>query len=512
MSIRNIRNLIVGAVVTAALSAGATSCLDKMPGSAIPEGEAMKTFAEAEQTLTGIYSALMSSALYGGTLTLCPDIQADMVYAVDGYSNTYGDFWMWTLLGNDTYVESVYEALYMVIGRCNFFLERVGEVRANTWDDDMIEVLDAYTGEVYCARALAYSELIKLFCKDYRSDDEAKEELGVVLRTDWSKNETAVRSSLYDSYRQVLDDLERAESLLDGDDDVYGSYYLTLAAAQALHARVALYMRDWDTAIEYASKVIGNREFELSNTSPVAPNVTYFEYMWTYDLGYEIIWNLGYTYTNYGSATGTVFLHYNNDFVYFYPDYVPASWVVSLYGSNDIRRYAYFSDGTEQIGYGYTLPVPLLTKYFGNIEFIQNYRLYHVNMPKVFRLAEQYLIRAEAWCRSETQKNFSRAGEDLTTLRNARMTSGAGVNVTESNWQQMIEEERVRELYMEGFRLQDLKRWEWKNGFERTHQANAVASGSSMKIAGDNPLFVWPIPRHELESPGSQVQPNDSNR
>ena len=509
MSIRNIRNTIIGCIVTAALSAGATSCLEKMPASAIPEDEAMMTFAEAEQTLTGIYSALMSGALYGGTLTLCPDIQADMVYAVDGYSNTYGDFWMWTILGNDTYVEGVYRALYVVIGRCNFFLERVDEVRKNTYDDDMLEVLDAYTGEVYCARALAYSELIKLFCKDYKSDDEARQELGVVLRTSYSKPETAERSSLYDSYRLVLDDLARAEELLDEDDDAYGSYYLTKAAAYALHARVALYMRDWDAAIEYSSKVIDNREFELAGTSQVGNGVTYFDYMWTYDLGYEIIWNLGYTYTNYGSATGSVFLHYNNDFVYFYPDYVPAAWVVSLYGSNDVRRGAYFSDGTEQIGYGYSLPVPLLTKYFGNIEFIQNYRLYHVNMPKVFRLAEQYLIRAEAYCRSTTQQSWQKAAADLTSLRSARMTSGAGVSVSENNWQQQIEDERVRELYMEGFRLQDLKRWE--KGFERTHQANAVTSGSSLKADKDNPMFVWPIPRHELESPGSKVQPNESN-
>jgi hypothetical protein len=25
-------------------------------------------------------------------------------------------------------------------------------------------------------------------------------------------------------------------------------------------------------------------------------------------------------------------------------------------------------------------------------------------------------------------------------------------------------------------------------------------------------LFVWPIPNHEIVSPGSQIQPNESNR
>ena len=40
-----------------------TSCLEKLPGGAIPEAEGMKTFNDAEQTLTGIYAAWMSGSL-----------------------------------------------------------------------------------------------------------------------------------------------------------------------------------------------------------------------------------------------------------------------------------------------------------------------------------------------------------------------------------------------------------------------------------------------------------------
>ena len=56
----------------------ATSCLDKYPESAIPEKDAMKTFADAEQTLTGIYATFKSSSLFSGRLTLLPDIQGDL--------------------------------------------------------------------------------------------------------------------------------------------------------------------------------------------------------------------------------------------------------------------------------------------------------------------------------------------------------------------------------------------------------------------------------------------------
>ena len=74
----------------------------------------------------------------------------------------------------------------------------------------------------------------------------------------------------------------------------------------------------------------------------------------------------------------------------------------------------------------------------------------------------------------------------------------------------IIEEERVKELYMEGFRLQDLKRWH--KGFERTPQEQSLSNGSSLKVEADNPLFVWPIPQHELESPDAMIEPNESNR
>ena len=63
---------------------------------------------------------------------------------------------------------------------------------------------------------------------------------------------------------------------------------------------------------------------------------------------------------------------------------------------------------------------------------------------------------------------------------------------------------------MEGFRLQDLKRWH--KGFERKEQISCVKEGSTLKIEADNPLFVWPIPQHELNSPDAEIQPNESNR
>lgn len=82
--------------------------------------------------------------------------------------------------------------------------------------------------------------------------------------------------------------------------------------------------------------------------------------------------------------------------------------------------------------------------------------------------------------------------------------------MNEDSWLDTISDERVRELFMEGFRLQDLKRW--GRGFERTPQTSCQSEGSSMKVTADDPLFVWPIPRNEIEAPGSEIEGNESNR
>ena len=490
-----------------------TSCLDKEPGSAIPQGEAMQTFSDAEQTMVGIYAQMKSSALWSGLLTLLPDIQCDLVYAVDGYTNTYGTIWQWDIRPTNSEIEAVYAALYSVISNCNFYLERVDGVRASLVDDEAIATLDIYTGEIHAIRALCYSELIKCYCKAY-DPSTAEQELGVVLRSHFETEEAITRSSLYDSYQFVLRDLEKAEELLDEENDMPGSVFMTRAMAYALHARVALYMQDWETAVDYSTRVIESKTFSLMSTKTSSySQYSDYDYMWLYDNGTELIWRQGFTTTSYGGALGQVFLNYNNDYTYFYPDYVPAQWVLNLYDANDLRYGSFFYEG--QTGYDHALAWPLLVKYYGNVSFIESALIYHVSMPKPFRLAEQYLIRAEAYCRLSTP-NYSAAAKDLTTLRSARYTSGGNINLSADNWLDQIAAERVRELFMEGFRLQDYKRWGklYKNGegFTRTPQQSTLDEGSSLSVKADNPLFVWPIPQHEIESPGSMVQPNESNK
>lgn len=484
----------------------ATSCLDKIPEDFVLSEKAISTVDEADQAVIGIYSSFLNNALYSGNLTLLPDIQSDLLYAVNGYSNIYGNIWRWNILATSPEVEAVYGSLYQVITRCNFLLDNVEEVRKKIYNDDDYDRLDQYCGEAYFARALAYSELIKLFCKAY-DPDKAADELGVVLVSHYDGDEPITRSSLFDSYKFVLSDLDKAEHFLKLEEDfkgvLWGSAAFNEYTVYALRARIALYMQDWESAKKYSSKVIDSGYYRLANAKrKVNDKMNEYQYMWAYDESHEIIWKIGFTINNYGGSLGRIFFNY--DYKNFKPDYVPASWVLNSYDAQDLRYSAFFVEFTT--GYAHGLTWPLLAKYFGNEEFASK-RILHTTMPKVFRLSEQYLIRAEALAQ---QRNYSQASKDLSELHKARYASDSQVSVNDDNWRDVIESERVKELFMEGFRLQDLKRWH--KGFKRKPQLQTLSNGSSLSIDADDPLFVWPIPQNEIGLPGTDIKPNESNK
>ncbi len=491
-----------------------TSCLDKYPGAAIPVEEAMESYSDAQQHLVGIYAALLSSNLHSGLMTLLPDIQTDLVYAVEGFSNTYGNIWQWDIKSTDAEIEAVYGSLYAVIGNCNFFLDKIDAVLDAQTDETKIDNLVDAKGQVYAIRAMCYMDLTEFFCKAY-DPATADATPGVVLRTKYFEDEDMVRSSLKDTYTLIVSDLEKAEEMINDEDVNNGpnGVFFSAACAWALRARAALWMQDWDTAIEYSSKLIDHpsKLFRLASVNAAAADgASEFAFMWGYDEGPEVIWRIGFTTSAYGGSLGSLFLGSNRDFTYFYPDYVPARWLLNAYAAGDDRRDSYFADANAGVVIGTPSGMnwPLLVKYYGNRSLMQTSvtTFMHINMPMPLRLAEQYLIRAEAYC---NKGDYPSASKDINTLHSQRYISGGTVSLTQENWLETISDERAKELYMEGFRLHDLKRW--GRGFKREKQSYSLAEGSTLEIKPDNPLFVWPVPQHEIDVPGSGVDENDSN-
>ena len=101
-----IKSMLLVAATMIAAATLATSCLEKYPEYAIPADKAINTLEELDQAAIGLYDAFKSSALYSGYLTLLPDLQCDLAYAVNGYTNTYGNIWRWDILATRWFLKS----------------------------------------------------------------------------------------------------------------------------------------------------------------------------------------------------------------------------------------------------------------------------------------------------------------------------------------------------------------------------------------------------------------------
>ena len=147
----------------------------------------------------------------------------------------------------------------------------------------------------------------------------------------------------------------------------------------------------------------------------------------------------------------------------------------------------------------------VIVKYPGNPNIDGAAGTYYTNMPKVLRLSEMYLIRAEAYAMlGETNK----ANSDLSTLRKARIQGYGSATHAQESLMEAIQVERAKELFLEGFRLADLKRW--NKGFRRQPQAGTITGEnySSLKIEGSDKRFTWPIPQHEVTASGGLIIQN----
>jgi hypothetical protein len=247
------------------------------------------------------------------------------------------------------------------------------------------------------------------------------------------------RSSAAQVYNSIISDLKDAQSLLPV------TYVGTLKsrvnqyAATALLARVYLYQKDYADAEAMATAVINSGAYSLAATNSVFQNTsteTILQFATYY--GYS---TLATSYRT-ATATGTVAP----------PLYTLTNNLVNSFEPGDNRK-TNWVDSTV-----YT------TKFYR----INKYKLYTATAGNeynvVLRLAEQYLIRAEARAQ---QNNLSGAATDINLIRD-RAGLGITTATTQASLLAAVAQERKVELFGEfGHRWFDLL---------RTGQANTVLS------------------------------------
>lgn len=501
-----------------------TSCnMDLTPDSAVPEHEALRTIDDCDAWGVGIYSAFKNSALYSGYMTLLPDIQADMAYAALNTNNGfYTNYYQWDIKSTSPEIIDVYNGLYTIVARCNFFFDYKEQVEATlktTKDKDRFK---NRLGDAHFARALAYAELIRLFCEPMTSENADKENMGICLPDTYQDDVPMVkRSTLRESYNQVISDLKEAEENLPDSRTAPDSHYFSKGAVYALRARIYLYMGMGDLkrdntneylkkSVEAASKVIKLGAYELSDAINNAFTIggkyyTDYQVMWMRDASDEIIWKIGMSANSFGGALGKELLAYNGST--YSPRYHFPNPILDLYEENDKRATVFCAVAEDANGD----EVNLITKYPGNIDLDGGDTPRFVNMPKPLRLSEVYLVRAEAYYWLNDDEN---AQKDLSSLMRKRISGFGSVGLSGENLLKEIKKERARELYLEGFRLSDLKRW--REPVKREKQLYSLIgpynSELEVRCTDDKYRFTtWPIPKHEIEATNGLVVGNASN-
>lgn len=500
-----------------------SSCdMDKLPYNQIERGEYLASMTDVRNNRISFYSS--NRTITTGSYVLTPEIQGDAFNAVLGFSNTYGNMYLWEFLPSTDYFSSHWGSFYTMISRANYFIEGINAFSQSAAEDLSAEEkleLDLYLSEAYFMRSYSYFELTKRFCVDY-NPSTADSDLGLPLQMVYDptpkRDSYPSRSSLKVTYDTITGDLKRSEEYMTkaiaGLEAVTStSYtelktyakgialnpYISIDAITAFKARVALQMEDFTTAYTAATSLISGGKYPLINTN----NPTAYQDMWHYDTGTETIWQIKMTsLDDMGSQTGSIFI----GVVASSKDYIPSADLLDLYDiDSDIRFGAYFGEYNLTVSSGASGDIYFFNKYPGNPNISTDSRAQFVNQSKPFRISEMYLIAAEAYARQATP-NLTNASKYLNDLQTARIVDHtAGSYTTVNSLMSELRNERQRELVGEGFRIMDLKRWGL--GVKRSESQNdnlilfpGQSNTNKLDKSADDFRMVWPIPKAEMDA------------
>lgn len=478
-------------IITAfALALGVVSCdLDLEPQTGMG-AENVTTVSDAKAVREGVYRTFRNRFM--GAYNYTSDYQSDLFNELATSGNRGSFYYRWIFVSSDSDIHSIWAGYYSVIANANFLIEKIDAMYSRMSDSEK-KTLDTYKGEMLLLRAICHRQVVLRFCKDYEPAT-AGTDWGIPIITTYDVAHKPARGTLENAYAKIKEDIAAAEALIttQGAQD---AAYLTVDALTAFKAQVALDMHEYGAASAAASSLYAKY--------PLVTDAAALEKMWRNDTSTETIFQPAMTKTDLAGRYTDYHAGQWDDAVNSYRcdcAYIPEQWVCNLYDTGSDWRYGPYVDEQyiNNMEDGDVTGV-VLTKFRGNIALQTTATtLNWYNMPKVFRVAEMYLIDAEAKYRTN--------GDALTPLNALRACRGlAATAATGTALFEEIRKERTREMIAEGGRIADLKRWHI--GFTRDKQTARgllfAQTGHDMTVAADADKLVWPIPRPEID-----VNPN----
>ena len=409
------------------------------------------------------------------------------------------DFHNMNWSSNNPMLIGLYSRCFYIITLCNEFIRESSDEKLASRGLAGNVNIQNMRSEARFVRAFQYWVLMDLFGSPGFTNEETP--IGASARPEQIK-----RADLFTYIESELNAIEAELPAAKGND--YGradkAAVWALLARMYLNAGVYTGTTKYDLAITNAKKVI-DAGYTLiptyGNLLLADNNVNNTETIWT--LNYDGLKTKNYGGTtflvnasvggnmdvNYSGLTNWAGIRTTKNLPQLFPDFTGTiDKRAQFFQHNlEIEKISEFKDGfgvtkyrnrTSSGGFGSDVE-----KTFSDIDF------------PVFRLPEMYLIYCEAVVRGGTGGNSAQAITYFNTIRQ-RAYGNTNGNVASLN-ENLILDERARELYWEGFRRSDLVRysrftdgtylWPWKGGIK-----NGTAVSSHLRL--------YPLPATEVGS------------
>ncbi len=340
---------------------------------------------------------------------------------------------------------SFWKPAYKYIYAANLAIEKLSQSQALSGS-----LKNQLTGEAKFIRAFCYFQLVNLFS-----------DVPLIIATKYQNAATAPRATVTEIYTQIINDLTEAKTLLNVQYVSTGRVRPNKWTAAALLSRCYLYTNRWQEAETQANAVITSGVYSLETDL----NKVFLH------SSNEAIWQLIPVRPGFNTYEGLEILPSSP---FSYPTYLVTQGLRNSFENGDNRKSLWinsrvYNNDTLYFPFKYKLPNgSSLTEYY-----------------MVFRLSEQYLIRAEA---ALNQNKISDAQADINIVRiRAGLGNTAANNI--SSLKLAIEQERRTEFFCEwAHRWYDLK---------RTNRANDILS-SLKGPTWQSTDVLWPVPQQEI--------------
>ena len=460
------KKLIIALFTVSILGGCTEDFLQVTPQQNVDYLDAIKDLPTLKAAVTGVYSVYQDNDVYGRTLLLVPDLLADNVFISRRNANRYLPQNENRVLATDGFSTNTWRDLYRIVVNSNNIIQLTPTITfATSEQPDANQLL----GEAYFLRALAYFNLVRYFAQPYNATADASHP-GVALVLDGPRSIISPsRSSVKAIYEQIVKDLETAQPLMTKFTKGRASSF----AAQALLAKVSLYMGDWAKAESLATAVIDGKKYKLYDA-------TNFVASWSVQGATETIFEVANTAVDNAGFDNIGYFYGQAG----YGDGLASKNIFDAYSATDVRQQLIIN-GKRTSGES---PAYIVNKYpKGATTRDDSY--------KVLRLAEVHLIRAEARAQ---QNKTALALEDLNLIGKRVDPSYVAVTATGEALIDAILTERRKELAFEGDRIYDLTR------YKKTFNKYLTDKVEVKKF--DNPQLVAPIPQTEIDANKNMVQ------